>query len=274
MRPGSKILIDYEQTDRSTKPRARADCCSHWLQRFREFADAHGSFVYASGLLIAWLGSGSEETLVALSLLVACLYILKGGLDYARGRVMARFGAQFQSALDAEVFNISIEEAIDPKARVKSASGLRDLETLQQLFTSPVFLALCDIPWTPFFIVLIFIFNPLLGWLALAGGAVLIGLTLANHKLSREKILQAQSMSAQASSFAEEARAQAELVMGQGFGPNMLSEWSKRISQALDQTLSANDTSGIFSTSTKTFRLFLQSANAWAWRLSLFFKGK
>ncbi len=50
------------------------------------------------------LGSRSEETLAALFLLVGALYLLMAALDYARGRVMARYGAGFQSALDATVF--------------------------------------------------------------------------------------------------------------------------------------------------------------------------
>ena len=36
------------------------------------------------------LGSGSQETLVALSLLVAFAYAVMGVLDYTRGRIMAR----------------------------------------------------------------------------------------------------------------------------------------------------------------------------------------
>ena len=44
------------------------------------------------------LGSGSEETLVALFILVGGLYALMALLDFARGRLMARFGARFQEA--------------------------------------------------------------------------------------------------------------------------------------------------------------------------------
>ena len=41
------------------------------------------------------LGSRSEETLIALTLLVAFLYGMMGVLDYTRGRIMARAGARF-----------------------------------------------------------------------------------------------------------------------------------------------------------------------------------
>ena len=51
------------------------------------------------------LGSRSEATLIALSLLVAFLYGMMGLLDYSRGRVMGRVGARFQAALDERVFN-------------------------------------------------------------------------------------------------------------------------------------------------------------------------
>lgn len=40
------------------------------------------------------LRSRSEATLVALFVLVAALYALMGLLDYARGRLMARYGAR------------------------------------------------------------------------------------------------------------------------------------------------------------------------------------
>ena len=51
------------------------------------------------------LGSGSQETLVALSLLVVFAYTEMGILDHTRGRIMARVGARFQDDLDRCVFD-------------------------------------------------------------------------------------------------------------------------------------------------------------------------
>lgn len=45
------------------------------------------------------LGSRSEETLVALALLVTGLYGFMWMLDFARGRLAARYGARLQTAL-------------------------------------------------------------------------------------------------------------------------------------------------------------------------------
>jgi ATP-binding cassette subfamily C protein len=57
-----------------------------------------------------------------------------------------------------------------------TATGLRDLEAVQRLLSSPVLTALFDIPWTPFFLAGIWIFHPWLGVLALVGGAILFKL--------------------------------------------------------------------------------------------------
>ncbi|MEO0665781.1 MAG: ABC transporter transmembrane domain-containing protein, partial [Pseudomonadota bacterium] len=89
------------------------------------------------------LGSRSEETLIALSILVLFLYGMMGLLDYARGRVMGRVGARFQSRLDRRVFSAVIRRtSVDPNPA--KATGLRDLEAVQRLMTSPVLMAFFD----------------------------------------------------------------------------------------------------------------------------------
>ena len=77
------------------------------------------------------LASKSVETLVALSLLVTMLYALMAVLDYARGRLMARIGARFQTALDARVFRATLQRSINPHERPACAAVLRDLDALQ-----------------------------------------------------------------------------------------------------------------------------------------------
>ena len=49
------------------------------------------------------LGSRSLETLVALSVLVGFMYLMMGIMNYARGRIMGRIGAQLQTDLDERV---------------------------------------------------------------------------------------------------------------------------------------------------------------------------
>ena len=203
------------------------------------------------------LGSGSEETLLALSLLVTFLFLMMGLLDYARGRVAARVGARFQDQLDDRVFRAALARAA---RRGGAQTGLMDLEAIQKLMASPVFLAIFDLPWTPLFVAAIFIFHPWLGWLAVAGGILLVLITLLNQARSSQPMLEAQTAALHADRMASRLQSDSELIRSLGMQGAALARWRKLRAQSLGQGMAASDRVGGFTTLTKTLRLFLQSA--------------
>lgn len=205
------------------------------------------------------LGSGSQETLIALSLLVVFLYTIMGILDYTRGRIMARIGARFQQDLDRRVFDaVARKSAIAPNENTQT--GLADLSAIQKFLTSPVLMALIDMPWAPIFFAGIFIFHPLLGFLAVAGGAVLVLITIANQLLSRNPQAQSALAGHTASIMSDQIRTEAEMVQAMGMRDAAFSRWAKARSAALKHQVRATDVGGTFTSMTKTLRLFLQSA--------------
>ncbi len=107
--------------------------------------------------------SRSEETLLALTVLIAALFGVMGVLDYVRGRVAARVGTTFQSRLDARVFRANLRRSVLSSERSKPASGLRDVEAVQKLTGSPVLFAIFDMPWAPVFLIAIYSFHPYIG---------------------------------------------------------------------------------------------------------------
>ncbi len=206
------------------------------------------------------LGSRSEATLVALFVLVAFLYIVFGVLEWARGRVLARAGAKFQSDLDERVFKAILKTPSGRGGQAAVQSGLRDLESVQKLMSSPALFAVMDMPWTPIFALGIFMFHPWLGYLALSGGVLLICVTFINQKVSKKGVLDAHMHSAVADQFAGAVRDDSELVQGLGMRSAVMSRWQKTRDKSLDSTISSSDVTGMFSSLTKAFRLFLQSA--------------
>lgn len=205
------------------------------------------------------LGSRSEETLVVLLILVVALYGLMWLLDFARTRLLARYGARFQSDLDERVFRAVM--VTDPKRATSTGhlTATRDLEAIQGFYSSPALIAMLDVPFAPIFIAAIFVFHPLLGWFALGGGAILILLTLLNQRLTRQKVKQSQIVAERANRFAENARLSAELVRSQGMLEPVSDRWMMRRIEALQSNMHAVDWTGSFSTLTKAFRLALQS---------------
>jgi len=206
------------------------------------------------------LGSRSVETLFALSILAAFLYLMMGALDYARGRVLARVGARFQSMLDYRVFSAVLRQAGLAAGRLGPDTGLRDLESVQRLLSSPALFAVFDIPWTPVFLLAIFGFHPWLGYLAVTGGMLLVAITIANQVFTKRVVLDANIATAQADAFSENVRSEAELVHSLGMRAAVYDRWQVYRQRSLHQTIEASDWTGTFSAMSKSLRLFLQSA--------------
>ncbi|MEL7256782.1 MAG: type I secretion system permease/ATPase [Pseudomonadota bacterium] len=205
------------------------------------------------------LGSRSVETLIALSALVLFLYAMMGLLDYARGRIMGRVAARFQSRLDRRVFDAVVRKsALEPDENTET--GLRDLEAVQRLMSSPVLMAAFDIPWTPFFLFGIWIFHPFLGILALAGGVTLVVIALVNQRVTRRPTGRSNMASVAAEKIANQIRNEAEMVQAMGMRDATFDRWKEARDAALGAQIQSSDLLGTFSVTTKTFRLFLQSA--------------
>ncbi len=203
------------------------------------------------------LGSRSEETLVALLVLVVGLYGFMWLLDFARTRLLARYGARFQSALDERVFEAQLVNR--NTARPEATTASRDLEAVQGFYASPALTAIMDAPFTPLFIGVIFVFHAWLGWFALAGGLILVAITVLNQVLTAKCVGEAQRTAETAHRFAENARRAAELIQSQGMLAPVRERWMQRRVSALQENMVAVDWTGAFSTFTKAFRLTLQS---------------
>ncbi|MEO1612935.1 MAG: type I secretion system permease/ATPase, partial [Pseudomonadota bacterium] len=153
-----------------------------------------------------------------------------------------------------------LRRSVAPSERSKPESGLRDLETIQRVLSSPAPFAIFDIPWTPLFLALIFSFHWMLGALAFGGGAFLILLTWLNEVSSRKPMAESQMASAQSEAFSESLRREGETVQALGMRGSALSKWKQFREKSLGAAVTASDSTGGFSTASKTIRFFLQSA--------------
>jgi PrtD family type I secretion system ABC transporter len=206
------------------------------------------------------LSSRSFETLIALSALVAFLYAMMGILDFVRGRIMGRVGARFQAKLDRRVFGAVLKATTLNRAPREAATGLRDLESIQRLITSPALMALFDLPWVPLFFLGIFIFHPLMGILAVGGAVILLIVALLNQFVTRKPLEAANAASFASEQLGAHIRNESEMVHSLGMREAAFDRWQVARGRSLDTTIDAADASGTFTALTKSFRLFLQSA--------------
>ena len=205
------------------------------------------------------LGSRSVETLIGLSIIVAFLFLMMGIIDTVRSRIIGRAGARFQAKLDQRVFDAVIRRSAVKKDEI-GQTGVRDLEAVQKFMTSPALIALYDIPWVPLFLGSIAIFHPWLGILALIGGAILVCVTVFNQIFTKDPQTAAMQSMIQSEKLAEQIRTESEMVSAMGMRKAAFNRWDKLRGKALRTQIAATDLTSGFSTTTKTFRMFLQSA--------------
>jgi ATP-binding cassette subfamily C protein len=208
------------------------------------------------------LGARSESTLVALFIMVAFLFIIMGVLDWARTRLTARMGARFQARLDRRVFNAMLKKAVtDHRVDETTGSGqqLKDLEAVNRFYASPVFLALFDAPFAPFFLVGLGLFHPWLGILALSGGGLLLLIALLNQHTTKLPNVKSSVASFVSDRYSQQLQNEAETIRSLGMQSHAFDRWLRSRQRALQQNLRGTDLGGSFSTLSRTFRQFLQS---------------
>lgn len=254
------------ETDRGREELRAARREARWLFRAAGLFSVFVNLLMLTGPLFMLqvydrvLGSRSEETLLALFILMAFLFAMMGILDHARSRVLARIGAGFQTRLDRRVFSAVLRKAALSPRPDSVSNNLRDLEAVQRLLAMPVFTAFFDIPWTPVFLAAILIFHPWLGILALAGGAVLITITALNQALTRTPLDQANAATLRAEHLAQQLKDEAEMVRSLGMQDAAFERWHLAREKALADSILAADRTGRFTALSRAFRLFLQSA--------------
>lgn len=205
------------------------------------------------------LTSRSIPTLVTLVLLVIALYGFMGLLEFARQRILIRIGHRFDADVGLPALHRFMMLPIKAGPKANAIQPIRDLESVRGFFSGPGITALFDMPWAPIYLLVVYMFHPWLGALALGGAVVLFVLTLLADYHTRAPMKDAAQMQAERTQMAESGRRNAEVLVGMGMTGAFGRLWSEINEKYVRSTAAAADQSGIYATATKILRLLLQS---------------
>ena len=161
------------------------------------------------------LTSGSIPTLVALAGLVVLLYALYGVLEFVRSRVMVRLAGSIDATLRNRAFEAVTFHAVKGDKQVRTMP-LTDLSAVRQFLSGPGPFAFLDTPWTPIYLLIIYLMHPVLGLASVVAVAVLASLAVINNLLTRKASAEAGRIMVQANAAGEEARRNAEVTTALG----------------------------------------------------------
>jgi len=202
----------------------------------------------------------STATLIGLTILMLILYAGYGVLDAVRMRVLGRIGLRIDRGLRDRVFSLVLMMPLRAASRADGLQPVRDLDQIRSFLSGSGPIALFDLPWMPFYLLLVFLLHPWLGMLALAGALILVGLTLLTEVNGRASAQAAASGIAARQSLGEAGRRNAEVVRALGMTQTLSRQWSSLNEKYLVGQLAANDVASTYGTFSKVLRLVLQSA--------------
>ncbi|NHB97817.1 type I secretion system permease/ATPase [Photorhabdus stackebrandtii] len=204
------------------------------------------------------LPSGNEITLLMLTLITLGMFTMMGMLEYIRSMIVIRIGSQLDMKLNNRVYTASYESNLK-NGTTDAGQMLNDLANIRQFLTGNALFAFFDAPWFPIYLLVIFLFNPWLGLLALVGALVLIALAALNQWLSSQPLSEASQLSLRSASLASTNLRNAEVIEALGMLPVLRRRWFGLHERFLNFQRIASERASVINSVTKTVRMALQS---------------
>ena len=203
------------------------------------------------------VASGSMSTLVMLTLIMMFLLSSMGGLEWVRSRVLVRASARLEQLLKDRVFNATFKQSLYTTSA--GTQPIADLTGLRQFMTGPGLFAFFDAPWVPVYILVMFLFHPIFGWMAIFGAVVLLCIAFVNEKVTKQKLKEANEKATWVNNFANKNIRNAEVIESMGMLGNVRHMWASHGDEVQGLQTEASNLAGILTSFSKAFRVILQS---------------
>lgn len=206
------------------------------------------------------LTSGSIPTLLALSALMIGVYLFQALFDAIRSRLLIRIGSIYDQRTAPIAYRMTLDMPRFGFSATESMERTRDVDTVRSFLTGQAPSHILDAPWIPLYIGFVFLLHPWLGFLALGGAVVAIGLTLLSEVVARGRAREASEAALARNALAESSLRGAELIRAMRMSDRVVQKFVDLNTRNVELGSRTGDLSGGFSVAIRTFRMLLQSA--------------
>ncbi|AYC99559.1 type I secretion system permease/ATPase [Neorhizobium sp. NCHU2750] len=203
--------------------------------------------------------SRSIPTLVALGLLALLLYLFQGAFELARSRMLARIAGVFDEELGDRVFRTAVRMPVRGGGPTDGMGAMRDFDQVRSFLSSAGPPAFFDLPWLPFYVLICFLFHPVIGFIAIGGAVILTILTYLTNRATQTISREVHEAGGRRGALLEAVHRNAEVVEAMGMARDLSRSWSQLNDRYRRSHLQNSDVSNGYSTLSKIFRIALQS---------------
>ena len=204
------------------------------------------------------VNSRSDVTLLMLTLIVVLAYAVMELLEKVRGALMRASGVRLDASLSKRVYDAMFMGYLKRQAG-GNMQVLNDLKLIREFLANPALMAVMEAPVALVALALIFAINPLLGWSAVVGALVQVGITWMNERASRKPLVEANRAAIGAQQFADASLRNAHVMESMGMLDAVHGQWQKRQKEFLAFQAQASEGAGFWTAMSKLLQQVMSS---------------
>jgi PrtD family type I secretion system ABC transporter len=215
--------------------------------------------LYSLQVLDRVLSSHSIETLWMLTIVTLAMFVFLSLFQAVRSLILSRVADWYENQLNEKVIGIMISKAASGQP-ASAGQAMRDLTSIKSFIAGSGLSSLFDAPWAVIFLAVVYMINPIIGWITLAGAVILFFFALFTELTTKKLLEQANRISLGSINSADAASRNAEAIESMGMLGHILSGWKENHRRAQDLHNQVNNRSNMLLAISRFFRLALQVA--------------
>jgi len=217
------------------------------------------------------LTSRSMDTLVMLTTLIVGAVLLQAVLDAVRRFILMRTAVEIAAQLGNPILSAAARASLHSNGREYQTLG--DLQQLRSFLVSGTLLSFLDIPFTPFFLLAIYLVHPHLGLIVMGTALVLFMIALINQKITSRSFAEANQHQSRANLHLDSMSRNSQIINALAMIPEAVSIWGQDTARSLKSQVKAQDRNIITASCSRAVRLLTQIGML-GWGASLAINGE
>lgn len=198
------------------------------------------------------LTSRNLTTLLLLTIVAFAFLAVGSLLTHYRSRMSARLGLQLSQRLEQPVYGALLKQSVEAKPVQKQLIG--DLDSIREFIGEGSMVRLFDIPWTPLFLLVIFIVHPLAGAVASAFALALLLIDWLGDRQTGVQNDVYRETKASADQLLNTSLRRADELWSMGMADGVGAQWHRRRARALAEQTIVSDSRSSY----QGYRRFIQ----------------
>ncbi len=203
------------------------------------------------------LTSGNTNTLYFLTIIAVAALALMGLIELVRQNYANRMAARLEPTLGSFALMAASQSS---NSALGDTQPLRDLATVRAFMSSRLLFAIYDLPFTPLFLVVLYLIHPGICLLTIVGVIILSIVAWLNQSMTQASSMLFAEKSMAASISAQAFVRSAETIRAMGMGVNSLERWGKWQAESLKALDRVGGLNSFFGALSRALRIFLQIA--------------